>query len=156
MIYWFIGQPGCGKTTLAKATVEDMINPPPIYLDGDELRAIFTKKVDGNVFTKEYRIEQTLILQKFVSLLANQKHNVVIATVNPYNDTRNEILKTRSDVRYIYVHTDTPRVRGDYWVKDFEVPSGDYMNRYIDIDTTKNDLTYSIWEVSMKLRKYKV
>ena len=38
MIYWFTGQPGSGKTTLAVELIKHLDNP--IHVDGDNLRDI--------------------------------------------------------------------------------------------------------------------
>ena len=40
MIYWFTGQPGAGKTTLAKAMIKEC-NDNCIHIDGDGLRDLF-------------------------------------------------------------------------------------------------------------------
>ena len=40
MIYWFTGQPGAGKTTLAKAMIKEC-NDNCIHIDGDSLRNLF-------------------------------------------------------------------------------------------------------------------
>ena len=36
MIYWFTGQPGAGKTTLAVELIKHLDNP--IHIDGDNLK----------------------------------------------------------------------------------------------------------------------
>ena len=42
MIYWFTGQPGHGKTTLAKALIAHLrtLGTEPFHVDGDDLRAL--------------------------------------------------------------------------------------------------------------------
>jgi len=42
MIYWFTGQPGAGKTTLAVALQKELKKRghPAVHLDGDILRAV--------------------------------------------------------------------------------------------------------------------
>mgnify|MGYP000236920957 CR=1 FL=1 len=48
MILWFTGQPGSGKTTLAKAFIEKTIKDNPdikiINIDGDDLRTMNKNK----------------------------------------------------------------------------------------------------------------
>ena len=44
MIYWFTGQPGAGKTTLAKHLMDNLGEDNPIHIDGDDLRDIFQNK----------------------------------------------------------------------------------------------------------------
>ena len=43
MIYWFTGQPGHGKTVLAKELIK-ILNNGAFHIDGDHLRGIFDNK----------------------------------------------------------------------------------------------------------------
>ena len=43
MIYWFIGQPGSGKTVLANKLKEEVF-PHAYRIDGDEMRELFDNK----------------------------------------------------------------------------------------------------------------
>ena len=158
MIYWYIGQSGSGKSTLSALHRGELnfMHVYPIYLDGDELRSIFAKSYSAETFTKEYRIEQTLALQRFAMMMSAQGHTVIIATVNPYKEARDEILKHKSDIKYIYVHTDKPRVRVEYWVKDYDVPTPDFLGRVIDINTTGKTILESFNELWNQLRYIKL
>lgn len=119
------------KTTLAKMLREAMCSP--LYLDGDELRKIFGKSNDNKEnFTREYREEQTRILQRFVGYVSDQGINVIIATVNPYRNIREEFKKSRNDVVEIYVHKSDKRARENFNVTDYEPP----LENFVDIDTT--------------------
>jgi adenylylsulfate kinase-like enzyme len=128
MIYWFIGQPACGKTTLAKMLKEAMVNV--LYLDGDELRRIFGKSNPKENFTREWREEQTKILQRFIGYVADQGINVIIATVNPYRNIREEFKNSRNDIVELYVHKSDKRE--SYNVPDYEPP----IENFVDINTT--------------------
>ena len=124
MIYWFIGQPGCGKTTLAKRLKKyfELQNRPAIHLDGDDLRKIYGNAYGKECFTKEYRLEWTRILQRFTAHLADQGVTVIVSTVNPYKEVREEFKQSRKDVKEIYVFCEG-RVRQEYWVQDYEPPT---------------------------------
>ena len=63
MIYWLTGQPGHGKTTLAKLFKEHLeVNykhKKIMHIDGDDLREIFNNKD----FSKEGRIKNITFAQ---------------------------------------------------------------------------------------------
>lgn len=142
MIYWFIGQPGSGKSTLSKRLKEDTLRSS-IYLDGDDLRKIFGNSYSKEHFTKEYRVQQTEALQRFIAYLADQGFNIIVSTVNPYRDVRETFKKSRTDIFEIYVHTDVPRIREENWVQDFEPP----LENFADLNTTNKTEQQSMNEL---------
>ena len=131
MIYWMIGQPGAGKTTLAKRLKNefDAKGNPCIHLDGDDLRKIFSVPYENrDSFTREYRAEQTKLLQNFVSHISDQGVDVIVSTVNPYRKVRDEFKSSRKDVVEIFVETKDLRGREHLWIKDFEEPSNNFIS----------------------------
>ena len=146
MIYWFIGQPACGKTTLAKLFIEYRKMSDVVFLDGDALRKIFGA-YSVEHFTKEYRQQWTQTLQRFVAHIADQGINVVMATVNPYREIREQFKKLRQDVKEIYVYKTDARQREGYAVADFEEP----LENFIGINTTGRTPDESTREILEKL-----
>ena len=135
MVYWFIGQPGSGKTTMAQMLSKHLIylGAKPIFLDGDDLRKMSSGGYGPETFTKEYRIEQTRFLQKLVKHLHDQGFVVIVSTVNPYKDVREEFKTLMAyDITEVYVYTRGFRIRQEKWVENFEEPTGNC----VMLDTT--------------------
>jgi len=60
MIYWLTGQPGAGKTTLAKWMVA-ALQGDAILVDGDDIREIFDNKDYSEIGRRKNRILQRKI-----------------------------------------------------------------------------------------------
>ena len=83
MIYWFTGQPGSGKTTLAIELLKHLPTNS-IHIDGDDLRLIFDNK-DYSETGRRKNIERA----QDIALFLNRKgHDVVVSLVSPYKDQR--------------------------------------------------------------------
>lgn len=137
MIYWFIGQPGCGKTTLARKLKDQFgaTGISSIHLDGDDLRDIFGGTYKQEHFTKEYRDTNTRKLQRFVEYIEKQGINVIISTVNGDRSIREELKKRNNKVVEILVVNSGTHVREEKKYSDFEEP----LENFVKIDT--NGLT---------------
>ena len=129
MIYWFTGQPGHGKTTLAKALLAHLNSQgkEAFHVDGDDLRTL-TTNTDYSRRGREENIRRAQLLAHY---LQSKGHTVIVSLVAPYRDIREE-LKTSADVVEIYVHTTETRGREDRMASDYEPP----LRHFIDIDTT--------------------
>lgn len=138
MIYWFIGQPGTGKTTLAKTLKQyfDQNKVPSIHLDGDDLRNIFGGSYKTEHFTREYRDTNTRKLQSFVEYIEKQGVSVIVSTVNGNKDIREELKTRNQNVIEILVVNSKPHVREERAYSDFELPT----QNYIKIDTGKTKI----------------
>ena len=88
MIYWFTGQPGHGKTTLAKALIAHLQGQgiEPFHVDGDDLRAL-TSNADYSRAGREANIRRA---QTIAHYLHNQEPVVVVSLVAPYRELREE------------------------------------------------------------------
>ena len=137
MIFWFTGQPGHGKTTLAKALIAHLRDQgtEPFHVDGDDLRAL-TANADYSRAGREANIRRA---QTIAHYLQNQGQTVVVSLVAPYRDIREE-LKAHAQVTEVYVHTTEQRGREDKHAKDYEAP----LANFIEIDTTKQAVEDSL------------
>ena len=140
MIYWFTGQPGHGKTTLAKAMLDHLAanGIEAFHVDGDDLRALTTNE-DYSRGGRENNIRRAQLLAHY---LQSKGHTVVVSLVAPYRDIREE-LKAAADVTEVYVHTTEKRGREEKHASDYEAPLTDF----IDIDTTGKSVEESLQEV---------
>ena len=140
MIYWFTGQPGHGKTTLAKAMLDHLAveGVDAFHVDGDDLRAL-TTNADYSRGGRENNIRRAQLLAHY---LQSKGHTVVVSLVAPYRDIREE-LKAAADVTEVYVHTTETRGREEKHASDYEAP----LTNFIDIDTTGKSVEESLQEV---------
>lgn len=126
MIYWFYGQPGAGKTTLAKSLL-NKINA--IHVDGDDVRAIFNNKD----YSKEGRIKNLTLINNIVRFLDHKNFDIVVSVVSPYQEIRDQMLDL--DIEYFYVYTSEIRGKEQYFVEDLEIGKNDVM-----LDTTNKTI----------------
>jgi adenylylsulfate kinase len=144
MIYWFTGQPGHGKTTLALALIEHLRaqGTKPFHVDGDDLRAL-TANADYSRAGREANIRRA---QTIAHYLQNQGCTVVVSLVAPYRDIREE-LKAHADVTEVYVHTTEQRGREEKHAEDYEPP----LANFIEMDTTGRSEAESLQELLSQL-----
>ena len=140
MIYWFTGQPGHGKTTLAKAMLLHLASQgiEAFHVDGDDLRAL-TTNADYSRGGRENNIRRAQLLAHY---LQSKGQTVVVSLVAPYRDIREE-LKATAQVTEVYVHTTETRGREEKHASDYEAP----LDNFIDIDTTGKSVEDSLQEV---------
>ena len=85
MIYWFTGQPGSGKTTLAKKlqmwlqTDKTNWRKSVFHIDGDQLRELFP----NTDYTKEGRERNIRKAMDIAKYLHSTGHDVVVSLVSP-------------------------------------------------------------------------
>lgn len=145
MIYYIVGQPHAGKTTLSKLLKDRLYPQNIIQIDGDDLRDIFQNKD----YSEEGRRNNINRAQDIAMFLNAKGIDVIISLVSPYKDLRDD-LKEKSSVIEIYVHTDDIRGRENFHVENYQKPTEDY----IDIDTTDVSEFTSLEELISKISEY--
>jgi adenylylsulfate kinase-like enzyme len=135
MILHFIGQPGCGKTTLAKSTfdfitsINSIYRQTPILIDGDDLREIFANKD----YSEEGRRRNLTNGYNIARFLEAKGFTPILSMVSPYRDLREE-LKSTTSVKEFYLTTDQVRGRENFFVKEFEEP----LENFIHLNTSNS------------------
>lgn len=132
MIYWLTGQPGAGKTTIAKSMLSDKECYGGFHIDGDHIRDIF----DNKDYSESGRRKNVEIAQCIAEYLHKEGETVVVSMVSPYKDQRDKFKeKIGKDFFEIYVHTTELRGRENFFVNDYQPP----IENYIDICTDNED-----------------
>jgi adenylylsulfate kinase len=145
MIYYLIGQPHAGKTTLSKLLKQHLYPQNIIQIDGDEIRDIFQNKD----YSEEGRRKNIQRAQDIAKFLNAKGFDVIISLVSPYKDLRDE-LKSTSNVTEVYIHTTDVRGRESFHVENYEKPTEDY----ISIDTSGVSEFTSLGELINKIGEY--
>lgn len=141
MIYLFTGQPGSGKTTLAKKlqfwlqTEKRNWRKSVFHIDGDQLRELFP----NTDYSKEGRYKNINKAFDIAKYLQSNDTDVVISLVSPYRELRDKF-KSECKVTEIYCHTKKMRGREDKFALDYEPPT----EFFVDLDTSDNpDITFT-------------
>lgn len=143
-IYWFTGQPGAGKTTLAKHLYHHILDysTEVIHIDGDDLRTMF----NNQNYSTMGRYQNVDTAHNIAYFMSKKGFDVVVSLVSPFRAQRTKFKENPNFVE-IYVHTDEVRGREHFHVVDYEEP----LKNYVDIDTTHKSEDDTVSELFEKI-----
>jgi adenylylsulfate kinase-like enzyme len=139
-LYWFTGQPGAGKTSLAQILkIKLQLQNPHkkiVILDGDEIRDLFNNKD----YSKLGRMHNVDLVKNCCRFLVKNDIITIVCMVSPFAKQRAEIVKELDGVE-IFVECIEERGREEYHVDYYEQPSYTINYQSININTSyKNDV----------------
>jgi sulfate adenylyltransferase len=104
---WFTGLSGSGKSTIANALTDMLLERgrQVTLLDGDVVRTHLSK---GLGFSKEDRDTNIMRIGFVASELARHHGTVVCAAISPYRNTRNEVRQMVGGDHFVEIFVDTP------------------------------------------------
>ena len=115
MIYWFSGNTGSGKTTLAMLLLAGI--PGIVHLlDGDVLR----KELRNTDMTMAGRLVFNKLVARKAKRLAEHGRSVVVSVIAPTPEIRDAIREIVPSVRFVYL----PGGSTDHKVSPYSIPKG--------------------------------
>jgi len=138
MIIWLTGQPGSGKTTICKRILWE--KPGVFHIDGDDLRDLF----DNKDYSEAGRRKNIELAQQIAEYLQKKGKVVVVSLVSPFKDQRDKFKEKMGDNLFeVYIHTSEVRGREDFFVKNYEPPT----ENFLSVDTTEETVEESVIKV---------
>ena len=130
-VIWFTGQPGAGKTTLAKELIRKFSNEKVIHIDGDDLRDV----LDNKDYSERGRRKNIQFAINMAKVMESKGYLVIVSMVSPYRDLRYG--------NVFWINSTRPTKREKYWVDNFEPP----LEAFWMIDTTDQSIEESVNEI---------
>jgi adenylylsulfate kinase len=118
-VIWFTGQPGSGKTTLAKELIKKFDHDNIMHIDGDDLRDV----LDNKDYSEKGRRKNIQFAIDMAKVMESKDYLVIVSLVSPYRDLRYG--------NVFYLNT-TRKLRKEHWVDSYEQPIKNFT--YINTD----------------------
>lgn len=108
MVIWLVGLSGAGKTTIGRElhALLKAREPNTVFVDGDEVRAVFKHDRGPDAYTLEGRAKNAERMAELCAWLDRQGMNVVCCCLSVFEETRAWNRETYS--RYFEVYVSTP------------------------------------------------
>lgn len=149
-IIWLTGQPGSGKSELAKKLYNHYkYSRKVIVIDGDDLR----EKTNNFDYTKVGREANINNAQLIARYLYKSGYTVIVALVSPYRLMRDTIKKEIGYAHFHEIHLyykDIIRGKEDYHVDNYEPPVEHFLSLDTSIDTPKQSLKKILRYINQK------
>jgi adenylylsulfate kinase-like enzyme len=143
-VYWFTGQAGAGKTTLANLLKEKLDSELPIcskekivIIDGDDIREIF----NNNDYSMQGRRKNVDFVQQLCIFLIKNNVTPIVCMVSPFAEQR-RLFCAKNEGIEIYVSCSEIRGRENFHINYYEKPTN-----AIEINTTNKNNEKSFKEL---------
>jgi adenylylsulfate kinase len=105
---------------------------------------------DNKDYSEQGRRKNIQLAQQIAEYLTNKGEDVLVSLVSPYKDQRDKFkVKMGDNIVEVYVHTSEIRGREDFFVREYEQPT----KNYLDIDTTNESIEVSVKKVLDYVKK---
>ena len=136
MIYWFTGQPGTGKTTLAKEVLLNYAQRGNnvFHIDGFDLR----KQTLNFDFSTTGRRNNIRLAQRLALSLHEYDYVVAVSLVSPYRDLRENFKHVMCEcLLEVFCHCDVQRGPENKPHPDYEIPEENFLSINTTVDSIK-------------------
>lgn len=110
MVIWLVGMSGAGKSTIGRSLYSSLkqVFPQTVFVDGDEIRALFRHDQTDDAYTVEGRRINAERIQSLCRWLDVQNIDVICCILAMFPDISAENRELFSDYREIFVDVPLP------------------------------------------------